>query len=114
MTPSQPCRLDREHQALRRKHDALRTEEADVGWIIGSIRFHHTRHPRDMGAAKVEAFLTHLTVQVQVAAATQNQALSALLFPYREVFHQECERPVDAVRAKAPQRLPSVLSKAEI
>jgi len=65
-----------------------------------------------MGAAEIEAFLTHLAVNQHVAASTQNQALSALLFLYREVLKQELDRPIDAIRAKQPKRLPTVLTKA--
>ena len=88
------------------------TEQAYVGWIKRYIHFHDVRHPSEMGAPEVEAFLTHLAVKEHVAASTQNQALSALLFLYREVLHQELG-PVDALRAKRPQRLPTVLTKDE-
>jgi site-specific recombinase XerD len=66
-----------------------------------------------MGAAEIEEFLTHLAVDKNVAASTQNQALSAILFLYQEVLHQDLERPLDAVRAKKPKRLPTVLTKEE-
>jgi hypothetical protein len=75
--------------AIRLKHYSIRTEQAYVGWIKRYILFHDVRHPVEMGAAQVEAFLTHLAVKANVAASTQNQALSALLFLYREVLHQD-------------------------
>ncbi|HNT78227.1 MAG TPA: integron integrase, partial [Anaerolineae bacterium] len=95
------------------KHYALRTEEAYVDWIRRFILFHHKRHPREMGAAEITAFLTHLAVVDNVAASTQNQALAALLFLYREVLQQDIG-PVEPVRAKKPQRLPVVLTREEV
>jgi hypothetical protein len=104
--------LDQVRDAIRLKHYSYRTEQAYVGWIKRYIYFHDVRHPSEMGAPEVEAFLTHLAVKEHVAASTQNQALSALLFLYREVLHQELG-PVDALRAKRPKRLPTVLTKGE-
>ena len=104
--------LNQVRDAIRLKHYSIRTEQAYVGWIKRYIYFHDVRHPAEMGGAEVEAFLTHLAVQENVAASTQNQALSALLFLYREVLHQELG-PVDALRAKRPKRLPTVLTKEE-
>jgi integron integrase len=98
--------------AIRLKHYSYRTEQAYVGWIKRYIYFHGVRHPSDMGAPEVEAFLTHLAVQENVAASTQNQALSALLLLYRDVLHQELG-PIDALRAKRHKRLPTVLTKEE-
>jgi integron integrase len=106
--------LDQVREAIRVKHYSIRTEEAYVNWIKRYIFFHHKRHPREMGVAEIEAFLTHLAVDQHVAASTQNQALHALLFLYREVLKIDLERPVDAVRAKRPKRLPTVLTKAEV
>jgi len=113
MTEQHPQKLlDQVRDAIRLKHYSIRTEEAYVNWIKRYIFFHGVRHPAEMGAAEVEAFLTHLAVKENVAASTQNQALSALLFLYREVLHQELG-PVDALRAKRPKRLPTVLTKEE-
>jgi len=70
---------------------SYRTEESYVDWARRFILFHNTRHPNDMGAAEVNAFLTHLATQRNVAASTQNQALSAILFLYREVLHKEID-----------------------
>ena len=104
--------LDQVRDALRLKHYSIRTEQAYVGWVKRYIYFHGVRHPSEMGAPEVEAFLTYLAVKENVAASTQNQALSALLFLYREVLQQDLG-PVDALRAKRSKRLPTVLSKEE-
>ena len=106
--------LDQVRDAIRVKHYSIRTEEAYVAWIRRYILFHNKRHPREMGVSEIEAFLTYLAVDRQVAASTQNQALSALLFLYREVLKEDLERPLDAVRAKQPKRLPTVLTKEEV
>jgi integron integrase len=113
-TPSEPRLLDQLRDRIRLKHYSIRTETQYVHWAKRYILFHHKRHPRDMGAAEVEAFLTHLAVEGQVAAATQNQALSALLFLYREVLGVDLPWLDDVVRAKRPQRMPVVLSRAEV
>jgi len=105
------CRSIRD--AIRLKHYSIRTEEAYVGWTVRYILFHDERHPSDMGRAEVEAFLTHLAVERNVAASTQNQAFSALLFLYREVLHKDLDGPIDALRVTKPKRLPTVLTKEE-
>ncbi len=107
--------LDQVSDALRLKHYALRTEEAYLYWIKRFILFHHKRHPREMGTPEIRAFLVHLAVEEHVAAATQTQALSAILFLYREVLRQELD-PLDleAIRARKPKRLPTVLTKTEV
>jgi len=105
--------LDQVRDVIRLKHYSIRTEESYVDWIRRYILFHKKRHPKDMGRAEVEAFLTHLAVEGNVAASTQNQAFSALLFLYREVLHQELDAPLDSVRAKKPSRLPVVLTPGE-
>ncbi|MFQ5859378.1 MAG: phage integrase N-terminal SAM-like domain-containing protein, partial [Anaerolineae bacterium] len=106
--------LDRVRQTIQLKHYSIRTEEAYVSWIKRFILFHNKRHPREMGVPEIEAFLTHLAVEQHVAASTQNQALQALLFLYREVLKQDLERPIDAMRAKRPKRLPTVLTREEV
>ena len=98
---------------LRLKHYAIRTEEAYLDWIRRFILFHQKRPPRTMGAAEITEFLTHLAVVDNVAASTQNQALAALLFLYREVLHQDLG-PIEPVHAKKPQRLPVVLTREEV
>ena len=106
--------LDQVRETLRSKHYSIRTEESYVDWITRYIRFHQLRHPRDLGLAEIEAFLTDLAVAGHVAASTQNQARSALLFLYREVLDIPLDAPRDVVLAKVPQRLPTVLTKAEV
>jgi integron integrase len=99
---------------LRVRHYSYRTEVSYINWIRRYILFHNKRHPQDRGTAEVEAFLSHLAVVEQVAASTQNQALSAILFLYRYVLRQELGTDIDAIRAKQPRYLPTVLSKAEV
>ena len=89
------------------------TEGAYVNWVRRFILFHGKRHPKQMGGPEIEAFLTHLAVEGHVAASTQNQALSALLFLYREVLRQELDYTIDSVRAKPSQHLPEVLTRDE-
>ena len=114
MTSQPPRLLDRVRAVLRRKHYSLRTEEAYVSWTKRFVLFHHKQHPLELGLPEVEAFLTDLAVHQKVAAATQNQALSALLFLYSEVLQQPLSGPVQAVRAKEPTRLPTVLTRDEV
>jgi site-specific recombinase XerD len=97
---------------LRTQHYAIRTEHAYVDWARRFMLCHQKRHPTAMGRVEIEAFLTHLAVDRHRAASTQNQALSALLFLYQEVLRQEMGS-VDAVRARQPKRLPTVLTKPE-
>lgn len=113
-TPPPPRLLDQVRDRIRVKHYSIRTETQYLQWIRRFILFHDKRHPRDMGAAEVEAFLTHLAVEGRVAAATQNQALSALLFLYREVLGINLPWLDGVVRAKLPQRLPVVLTRQEV
>jgi len=109
----QPKLLDEVRAILRFKHYSLRTEEAYVDWIRRFILFHGKRHPREMGAEEVRAFLTDLATVRNVAAATQNQALSAILFLYQQVIKQDLGWIEGVERAKKPQRLPVVLSREE-
>ena len=109
-----PRLLDRVRQTLRARHGSRRTEKAYVGWIRRYILFHGKRHPADMGAAEITQFLSALAVQRNVAASTQNQALSALLFLYRSVLEQELPWLEDVVRARKPERLPVVLTRDEV
>src|SRR5688500_2728798 len=106
--------LDQVRDHLRARHYSLRTERSYVSWIIRFIRFHGLRHPRDLGPHEVEAFLTHLAVSEEVAASTQNQARSALLFLYRAVLDLPLPDLETVVAAKMPRRLPSVLTRAEV
>lgn len=99
---------------IRLKHYSIRTEQAYADWIKRFILFSGKRHPRELGAADVEKFLTHLAVERKVAASTQNQAKSALLFLYREVLEIELPWLDNVERAKAPKRLPVVLTRPEV
>jgi integrase len=99
---------------LRVKHYSLRTEQAYLGWIRRFILANGKRHPRELGGSEVEAFLTGLATRGRVAASTQNQALAALLFLYREVLGQDLPWLDGVVRAKRPRRLPVVLSREEV
>ncbi len=115
--PAPPKLLDRVRHRLRVRHLSKRTEEAYVQWISRYIHFFHNLlgewvHPEKLTSADVTEFLTHLAVEREVAASTQNQAFSALLFLYKQVLGMDLK--VDAVRAKIPQRLPTVLSKEEV
>lgn len=113
MSSNPPRLLDRVREVVRSKHYSLRTEEAYVSWVRRFILFHGKQHPQYLRHAEVQAFLTDLAVTQHVAASTQNQALSALLFLYNEVLQQPLEGPIEAVRAKQPQRLPTVLTRDE-
>jgi integron integrase len=106
--------LDRVRDTIRLKHYSYRTEESYVYWIRRFILFHNKRHPDQMDAPEIEAFLTHLAVHESVAASTQNQALHAILFLYKHVLQQELQLQVDAVRAKRPHYLPTVLTPTEV
>jgi integron integrase len=109
-----PRLLDQVRAAVRTLHYSIRTETAYVQWIRRFIVFHDMRHPREMGEAEVEQFLSDLAVAGNVAASTQNQALSALLFLYKVVLDRPLKERLDAVRARKPKRLPVVLTRDEI
>ena len=109
-----PRLLDRVRERIRVKHYSLRTEDAYLHWIRRFIFFHGKRHPRAMGGAEVEAFLSHLATAGRVAPSTQNQALSALLFLYREVLQVELPWLDGVVRAKRPRHVPVVLAESEV
>ncbi len=106
--------LDQARDKIRAKHYSIRTEEAYVHWMKRFILFHRKRHPREMGAAEVEAFLSHLAVAGKVSASTQNQAKSGLLFMYKEVLQVDLPWLGDIVSAKRPTRLPVVLTQSEV
>jgi site-specific recombinase XerD len=112
--PPKPRLLDRVREAVRARHYSRRTEKAYVGWTRRFVLFHGKRHPAEMGAPEVIRFLTSLAVDGRVAASTQNQALSALLFLYREVLGLDLPWLDDVVRAKRPQHLPVVLTRDEV
>lgn len=114
MPPSRSKLLDDVRSRLRVKRYSLRTEQAYVGWIRRFILASGKRHPRGMGAEEVERFLSRLATESDVAAGTQNQALSALLFLYREVLRLDLPWMQAIVRAKRPRRIPTVLSREEV
>jgi integron integrase len=117
--PNPKARLkDQFHEVARFKHLSPRTEESYWGWVVRFLKFHRLkgqwRHPRELAPAEVSAFLSHLATDRKVAAATQNQALNAVVFLYREVLHLHLDEIGSFERAKRPARLPEVLSRAEV
>lgn len=112
--PQPPKLLEQVIARMRVKHYSLRTEKSYVDWIKRYIWHHGKRHPKDLGAAEVEAFLSHLAVTRNVSASTQNQAKSALLFLYKEVLGVQLPWLDNVTQAKVPKRLPVVLTKDEV
>src|SRR4051794_33491394 len=115
-TPPQdkPKLLDEMRNILRRRHYSIRTEQSYIDWVRRFILFHQKRHPQDLAEPEITAFLTSLARDGHVAASTQNQALSALLFLYKEVLKLELGWLDGVERAKQPARLPVVLTKSEV
>jgi integron integrase len=105
--------LDQVSDAIRLKHYSYRTEQTYKEWIKRYILFHNKRHPSEMGAAEIQAFLSYLATQKNIAASTQNQALSAILFLYRHVLLKPIDIPTDLIRAEKSKTLPTVLTHAE-
>jgi integron integrase len=114
MTSEPPKLLDQVRGAIRARHYSRRTEEAYVFWIRRYILFHNKRHPRELGATHVAAFLTSLAVRDRVAASTQNQALSGVLFLYRAVLGQDIGEIADVPRARTAHHVPVVLSVGDV
>jgi len=112
--PPKPKLLDQVRQAIRARHYSYRTEKAYVGWMKRYIFFHNKRHPADMGEAEIAQFLSSLADDARVSASTQNQALNALLFLYREVLDKDIGYVHGVVRARRPTRLPVVLTRQEV
>ncbi len=109
-----PKLLEQMREQIRLRHYSIRTESVYMDWVRRFIRFHKYRHPLELGGPEVEAFLTHLAVRRDVSVSTQNQALSSILFLYQKVLHVELPWLENVVRAKRPQRLPVVLTRAEV
>ncbi len=109
-----PRLLDQVRDAIRLRHYSYRTEQQYLGWIRRFILFHGRRHPRELSASEVETFLTYLANQRNVAAATQAQALAAILFLYKRVLNTDLPWLANVVRARRPKRLPVVLTRAEV
>lgn len=112
--PEPPTLFGVVREQMRVRHYSLRTERSYIDWMRRFIRFCGGRHPRGLGASEITTFLTHLAVDLKVAAATQNQALQALLFLYRDVLHLEIPYLDQIVRATGPRRLPVILSREEV
>lgn len=111
--PPSSSLIQRNREELQVRHDARRTVKTYEQWLRRFLRFHCLRHPRDMGSIEVNAFLIHLAVELQVSASTQNQALAALLFLFRELLERDLELE-GVVRARTRRRLPVVLNEAEV
>lgn len=111
---SSPRLLDQVRTAARVRHMSLRTEQSYVRWIYRFVVFHDKRHPREMGAPEVAAFLSNLATEQRVSASTQNQALSAILFLYRRVLDLPLAHIEDVVRARRTRFVPTVLTPEEV
>jgi integron integrase len=106
--------LEQVRDCLRTKHYSPRTEQTYLSWIRRFILFHNKRHPDQMAEPDIEAFLAHLAVHDNVAASTQDQALSAILFLYRNVLHRSLNPSLEDLRARKPKRIPTVLAREEV
>lgn len=111
---SEPRLLERVRNGIRLRQYSLATERAYLGWIYRFIMFHHKRHPAEMAKPEIEAFLSFLAVKRKVSSSTQNQALQALLFLYKQVLEIELPWLDEVVRAKPKRRVPVVLSRNEV
>ena len=109
-----PRLLDRVRNVIRCKHYSIRTEQSYVDWIKRYIYFHNKRHPKDMGESHISDFLTYLAVKKKVASSTQNQAMCALVFLYREVLKKDIGDFEGLIRAKKTQKLPVVFTREEV
>ena len=105
--------LDQVRSIIRKKHYSIRTEEAYLNWVKRYILFHNKRHPKDLSENDISRFISHLATDLNVAASTQNQALNAIVFLYKQVLGIEMEDFGQMERAKKPVKLPVVLSKEE-
>lgn len=113
-SPSPPTLFTAVREAARLRHYSLRTEKTYLAWVRRFVRFCGGRHPRTLGSGEISTFLTHLAVDLKVSASSQNQALQALLFLYREVLQVDLPRLDSVVRADTPRRLPVVLTHDEV
>ena len=111
---SKPRLIEQVREVIRCKHYSIRTEQAYIDWIRRYIFFHDRQHPKHLAEPHINAFLTHLAVKRKVAASTQNQALCALVFLYREVLKKQRGEFGDFPRAKKPQKLPVVFTREEV
>lgn len=113
-TPKPGKLLDQVREVMRYHHYSLRTERTYIAWIVQFIKFNGTRHPREMGKAEVERFLSHLAINRNVAKSTQTQAFHAVLFLYKHVLQMPLDDTIEAMRASKPKRLPVVLTREEM
>ncbi len=111
---SEKSLMSRYRQALRGRHYSARTEKTYSRWVVRYIQFHHMRHPEDMAEREINAFLSYLAVKGRVSASTQNQALAALLFLYRNIIGRDVGDLGQLIRAKKPVRIPVVMTKHEV
>lgn len=114
MTQPSTKLFEQARQMMRLKHYAYSTEQSYLNWMRRFILFHDLRHPRTLGKDQIESFLSHLAIKEKVAASTQNQALNALLFLYRNVLNLPLEHEINALRARRPKRIPTVLTPEEV
>jgi site-specific recombinase XerD len=112
--PPSPRLLERVREVIRIKHYSIRTEQAYLQWIRRYIVFHGRRHPNELGGEELSAFLSDLAIRGKVSASTQNQALNAILFMYREVLKMQLPWIDDVQRAKRSEHLPVVLTLQEV
>src|SRR5437016_5220316 len=110
---AKPRLLEEVRSVARMRHLSIRTEQAYVQWIRRFIRFHHKKHPREMGESEIRAFISHLAVERGITASTQTVALSALLFLYRDVLKKDLPYVSNIERAQKPKRLPVVFTRDE-
>ena len=113
-TPKPGRLMDQVRETLRFYHYAYSTEKSYVQWILRYIRFNDRRHPKEMGKPEIERFLSHLAINRNVSASTQNQAFNAIIFLYKVVIKSPIEADIRANRTSKPRRLPTVLSRQEI
>jgi len=106
--------LDQMREVLRYHHYAIRTEETYVAWVYTFIKFQGMRHPREMGKSEIEQFLSDLASHRNVAASTQNQAMNAILFLYKEILDMPMDEQLAPIHSQRPKKLPTVLSRAEV
>ena len=112
--PPEPRLLDQVRAVIRRRHYSIRTEQSYIDWIRRFILFHEKKHPQELGERQINSFLTHLAVNRRVASSTQNQALCALIFLYRDVLKMDLGDLGDFAYAKRPWKLPVVFTQAEV
>jgi integrase len=107
--------MDQVRQVLRYHHYAYRTEQAYCDWILGFVKFHGSKsHPKDMSKAEIDGFLSHLATHGKVSAATQRQAVHAILFLYRQVLDQPIEDRIEPVKARRSRPLPVVMTQEQV